>query len=125
VRKNLPDWPVISLDALREEMDVDPRQEQGVVVQAAKEQARTYLRGGKSFVWCATNLSRALRGSLVQLFLDYDAYVRIVYVEVPAATLRRQNQERPARVPAAVIERLLGKWELPDLTEAHEVEWVL
>jgi predicted kinase len=124
VRKNLPDWPVISLDALREEMDVDPRDEQGAVVQAAREQARAYLRDGRRFVWCATNLSRTLRGSLVQLFLDYGAHVRIVYVEAPAAALWRQNRERAGRVPAAVIDRLLGRWEVPDLTEAHAVDWV-
>lgn len=126
VRRNLPDWPVISLDALRDDMDVDPRDEQGAVVQAAREQARAYLRAGRSFVWSATNLSRMLRASLVELLFAYDARVRIVYVE-PAGTegLWRQNREREGRVPAAVIERLLGRWEVPDGTEAHEVEWVI
>jgi predicted kinase len=124
VRKNLPEWPVISLDALREEMDVDPRDEQGAIVQAAREQARAYLRAGRSFVWCATNLSRLLRASLIDLFLGYDARVRIVYVEAGKEVLARQNRQRAGRVPAAVIERLLGRWEVPDASEAHEVEWV-
>jgi hypothetical protein len=36
----LPGLPVISLDALREEMDVDPGDDQGEVVARAKSSAR-------------------------------------------------------------------------------------
>jgi predicted kinase len=109
VRRHLPDWPVISLDALRDEMDVDPRDEQGAVVQAAREQARAYLRAGRSFVWSATNLSRMLRASLVELFFAYDARVRIVYVEAAGSeALWRQNRAREGRVPAAVIRAAAG-----------------
>jgi predicted kinase len=125
VRANLPDWPVVSLDALREAMDVDPRDEQGAVVQAAREQARAHLRAGRNFVWSATNLSRALRTPLVELGLAYGARVRIVYVEAAGAeVLARQNRERGGRVPGAVVERLMGRWEVPEVTEAHGVEWV-
>jgi hypothetical protein len=28
-------------------------------------------------------------------------------------------------VPESVIERWLDRWEVPDLTEAHQVEWAL
>jgi predicted kinase len=126
VRENLEGWPVVSLDAIREELEVDPRDQQGTVVQAAREQARGYLREGRSFVWCATNLSRMLRAGLIELFLGYDARVRIVYVEASSAgVLERQNREREGRVPVGVVERLMGRWEVPEVWEGHRVEWVV
>lgn len=125
IRKNLPDWPLVSLDAVRDELDVDPANEQGQVINRAREQARECLRKGRSFVWNATNLSRQLRGQCIQLFADYQARIRIVYVEVSEERLLRQNRQRPTPVPQAVLERLLGRWEVPDGTEAHQVEWVV
>lgn len=125
IRRNLPDWPVVSLDAVREELDVDPAEEQGQVVNRAREQAREYLRNGQSLVWNATNVSRQLRGQVIQLLADYQARIRIVYAEVPEDRLLRQNRQRAAPVPHAVLERLLERWEVPDRTEAHQVEWVV
>src|SRR5262249_21591061 len=40
VRTQLPGWPAISLDELREDLDVSPTDEQGTVLQRAREQAR-------------------------------------------------------------------------------------
>jgi tRNA uridine 5-carbamoylmethylation protein Kti12 len=51
--------------------------------------------------------------------------VRIVYLEAAEGRLQRQNVERPAPVPAAVVERLLDRWEVPDCTEAHQVERIV
>jgi putative nucleotidyltransferase with HDIG domain len=125
IREHLSDWPVVSLDAVREELDIDPSDEQGAVVNHARDQARDHLRHGRSFVWNATNLSRQLRAQCIQLFADYHARVRIVYVEVPEDRLLRQNRERAAPVPQKVLQRLLDRWEVPDLTEAHGVEWIV
>jgi predicted kinase len=90
----------------------------------AKERARTHLRRQQSFVWNATNVTRALRSQLIDFFTAYRARVRIVYVETPFPTLLRRNEHRQHPVPEAVIAKLAGKLELPDLTEAHEVIWV-
>src|SRR5262249_25664993 len=114
-----------SLDAVRGELDVDPADEQGRVIQRARDQAREYLREGRSFVWNATNLSRALRGQCLGLLADYQARIRIVYGEAPEERLLRQNDGRETPVPRAVLERLLDRWEVPDRTEAHRVDWVV
>jgi predicted kinase len=87
----------------------------------ARELARQYLRRSQPFVWNATNTSRELRSKLIDLFALYNARVRIVYVEVPQARLFAQNRAREAAVPEPVIEKLLRHWEVPDLTEAHEL----
>jgi putative nucleotidyltransferase with HDIG domain len=125
VRENLDGWPVVSLDQIRHELEIEPADSQGAVVAHARELAREHLRAGRRFVWNATNLSRQLRTTVVNLFLDYRARVRIVYVEVPEETLRAQNRARVAAVPDGVIERLLDRWEVPEAGEAHEVSYVI
>jgi tRNA uridine 5-carbamoylmethylation protein Kti12 len=50
--------------------------------------------------------------------------VRIVYIEAPLPDVLSRNHQRLHPVPEAVIAKLAGKLELPDLTEAHEVIWV-
>lgn len=122
--ENLPGWPVISLDELRRQMKVSPTENQGPVVSRARAMAREYLRRKQSFVWNATNISRQLRESSINLFAAYNARVRIVYVEAPADRLYSQNRERPDSVPAEVVRKLLARWEVPDLTEAHHVDWI-
>lgn len=119
------DLPVISLDAIRDELDHAPTGPQGAVLQAAREQAREHLRRGQAFVWNATNLSRDLRGRLIELCAAYGARVRIVYLDTAYRRAMRQNRERDAQVPVAAIERMTQRWEPPDLTEAHRVDWIL
>ncbi len=124
LRESLPDLPVISLDAIRRERGIGPEEPQGPVVRAAKEQAREWLRRHQPFAWNATNLTRHLRDPLIDLFLGYGARVRVVYLDAPLGVVLQRNRDRPAPVPEGVILRLAGKLELPDLTEAHRVEYV-
>jgi predicted kinase len=127
IAETFPGWPVVSLDRLREDLDVEPTDDQGGVVQEARERARTLLREGRSFVWNATNLSKRIRARCIRLFADYDARIRIVYVEVPEPTLRAQNRARKpeAVVPDRVLDDMLDRWEVPDRTEAHEVTYAV
>ncbi|HEY9403665.1 MAG TPA: AAA family ATPase [Pyrinomonadaceae bacterium] len=124
VAENLSDLPVISLDALRREMKVAPTDNQGPVVSRAREAAREHLRKRRPFVWNATNISRQMRELSINLFAAYNARVRVVYVEAPEARLFAQNRERADPVPAEVISKLTARWEVPDLTEAHRIEWI-
>jgi predicted kinase len=124
-RRHLADHPVVALDDVRQELDIDPAETQGVVVNQARDRARDLHRRGQSFVWNATNLSRQLRGGCVRLFAGYGARVRIVYVEVSPEVLFARNRSRPAPVPKGVIERLIDRWEVPDRTEAHTVDFVV
>jgi predicted kinase len=125
IEENLPDWPVISLDALRLEMDVSPQKNQSVVVDTAKQRAKEYLRSGTSFVWNATNTSKQMRQQLIDLFAAYKARIRIVYLEVPLEEVWRRNRSRTAAVPEAVIHKLADRLDIPDRTEAHQVEWIV
>jgi predicted kinase len=124
IHEHRADVPVIALDDIRRELGLGPTGNQGEVVMTAKARARDYLRRRQSFIWNATNVIRALRSQLINLFTAYQARVRIVYIEAPFTTVLARNRHRQYPVPQAVIEKLAGKLELPDSTEAHEVIWI-
>jgi predicted kinase len=118
VRQHAAELPVVSLDALRTELDVDAGDDQGPVVRAAKEQAKA---AGLSFVWSATNTTKMIRTGLIDLFTAYLARVRIVYCEASLADIRERNARRKNPVPPRVIQKLWENLDVPDRTEAHEV----
>lgn len=125
VAKNANGLPIISLDQMREDMEIEHREAQGLLINTAKERAKEYLRRGQSFIWNATNIIPSIRHSLIELFHSYRARVRIVYVEVPYSQLMRQNANREAKVPDNVMRQMIRKWEVPEIWEAVEVEYVV
>ncbi len=116
------DQPILSLDRLRVTLGIDPGRDQGPLIQAAREQARKHLRERQPFIWNATNLSRQVRGQVIDLIAAYRARVRLVYVETDPASLDARNRARSEPVPQAAIDRMLTRWEPPDLTECHGLE---
>jgi putative nucleotidyltransferase with HDIG domain len=114
--------PVVSLDGIREELGVLATGDQGSVVVVARERARDHFRAGEDFAWNATNVSRELRGQLIELAAAYDARVRIVWVEAPRTELWNRNRTRPKPLPEQVIDSMMERWETPDPCEAHRVE---
>ncbi len=123
IKKYFPGHPVISLDGIRTQWDIDPADKtgNGQVIQEAKEQARIFLRRQEGFIWNATNTTRQMRLQLTDLFMSYRAKVKIVYVETAYARLSGQNRGREAVVPEKVLEKLINKLEVPALWEAHNV----
>jgi putative nucleotidyltransferase with HDIG domain len=123
IAEHFLDWPVISLDDIRSELKIFPTDEQGPVIALARERAKEFLRRKQSFVWNATNISKQMRELSINLFAAYNARARIVYLETTEEKLFQQNQQRETPVPENVIRGLFERWEAPDLTEAHKVEW--
>lgn len=125
IREHYPEYPVVSLDDIRREMKVSPKDDQGAVAQEARERAREYLRKRIPFVWNATDLTPLIRGKQVSLFSDYHASVRIVYLETDWEVRRQRNEGRAEAeiVPEAVVRQMLGNLVLPERFEAHRVEW--
>jgi predicted kinase len=119
--KNRPDLPVVSLDDIRGQLDVEATDNQGQVVQEAKEQCRELLRTGRSFAFSATNLIRQTRKRWIDLFADYKARVEAVYVEPRFETILSQNKQRQRPVPENVIRELADRVEPPNWTEAHDL----
>jgi predicted kinase len=119
--KNEGDLPVVSLDDFRDQLGVGPTDNQGSVIQAAKEQCRALLRNRTSFAFCATNLLRQTRSRWIDLFAQYGARIRIIYIEPLFSTLLARNKQRERAVPENVIRELTDKMEPPTLAECHEL----
>ena len=119
--------PVISLDDIRRKNKLSPtdKSANGWVVQEAKKQAHAYLRKGQGFIWNATNITVMMRFQLINLFAEYGARIKVVYIEKPYSVWRKQNREREYPLPEAALDMMLGKLEIPLLTEAHEIEYVV
>lgn len=127
IQKHYKDWAVVSLDDIRRANKISPKDSRanGKVLQMAKEQMKMYLRKQQSFVFNATNIKQQLRGNWINLFTTYGARVKIVYLEVPYKQLLQQNRNRTHVVPAKVMEKMIGKLEVPSLVEAHKVEYLV
>ena len=117
--RNRSELPVVSLDDIRGELDVDPTDNQGEVVQLARERCREFLRSKISFAFNATNILKLTRGRWIDLFADYNARIELVYVEPPFDRLLQQNKSRANPVPEQVIRKLAAKCEPPTWLEGH------
>jgi len=116
-----PDVPVVSLDDLRTELDIEATDDQGSVVQLARERCRELLRNRQSFAFNATNVIRQTRQRWIDLFADYGARIEIVYVEPPLPTILAQNKQRTEPVPEPIIRGLIEKIEPPTWNECHRL----
>ena len=83
------------------------------------------MRAKRRFVCHATNIADFARAPVVRLCRDYDATVRIVYLETTWNETLRRNASRSRVVPTSVIERMLSKLEPPTVRDAPRVDWVL
>ena len=113
--------PVVALDAIRDALGIDATDNQGEVIQMAREQCRAHLRAGRSFAFNATNITRQIRQRWIELFADYAARVEIVYLEPPLATVLAQNRRRANPVPEKVILHLVETLEPPTMAECHDL----
>jgi predicted kinase len=121
------DLPVLSLDNLRREHKVSPtdKKKNGQIIQLGKEKAKEFMRAKNSFVFNGTNITKEMRNNWISLFTDYGGRVKIIYLEVPYKKLLEQNRNREFKVPENVIENLIGKLEVPNYDEAHDVEFIV
>lgn len=121
------EMPILSLDDIRRTLKISPtdKKKNGQVIQLAKEKAKTFLRSKTSFVFNATNITSDMRSRWIGLFTDYNARVKIVYIEVPFKTLKKQNANRSHKVPENVIDKMMRKLEMPTVREAHDVEYII
>lgn len=127
IAKNYPLLPVVSLDEMRRKLKINygDTKGNGQVIQAAKEEAKKYLRKAIPFIWNATNITLQMREQLIDLFEPYEAKIKIVCVETGYSKLINQNNNRAFAIPQNAIEKMIDKLEVPKLWEAMEVEYVI
>lgn len=113
--------PSVSLDDIREELGISPTDNQGKVLALALERCREFLRLKQDFNFNATNILRNTRQRWINLFHEYGAYIKIVYIEPPIERILSQNRNRDRQVPEEVIQRLVRKSEPPTWSECHSL----
>ncbi len=106
---------------MRRKFGVEHGDDQGSLVQAARERIREQLRARRPFVWDSTNLTVDQRGRILSLAHAYGARTRIVSVERGMEETRRANADREEAVPEAAWEAIVARWTPPTLAEAHEM----
>ncbi|MFI5386514.1 MAG: AAA family ATPase [Fimbriimonadales bacterium] len=119
-----PHLPVVSLDDVRADLDLEPTDDQGEVIQIGREACREHLRAGRDFAFNATNTMQATRKRWIDLLADYEARIELVYLEPHLSVIFERNQRRSRPVPRRVMERLVEKLEPPTRIEAHSLTLV-
>ena len=117
------DMPVVSMDELRKELKIKPTDNQGKIIQVAKEWSREYCRKKQSFIWNATNLTKQVRSSLISIWLPYKPKIKIVFLHKNINQILKDNRAREEKsiVPSQKIWEMHQRLEFPDIQEAHEV----
>jgi len=119
-------YKIISLDDIREEHfnDRSNQKHNDEVRRIAHDRLKQYLREGNYIIYDATNLKRDFRNKVISTCMNYDAFVRIMIPsERDINTILKDNRKREHSIPDDIIIAQSYKFELPDLNEAHEVNY--
>lgn len=117
--------PVLALDDVRSDLDIEPDEEQGRVIQEATARAKRFLATRTNFIFDATNVSQLTRRRWVNLFVEYGAAVNLRFFSGDPKTTLKRNAARPdaTRVPGVVIDKLASKVDLPFRDDAWGVSF--
>ncbi len=123
LRNHLTDLPKVHLDAIREELDIDPTENQGQIIQVSRERSKEFCRKRQSFVWNATNISSKIRATLISMWLPYKPKIHIIHLHKTITQVLADNarREEEARVPDGKIMSMFERFEFPDVTECHQL----
>lgn len=124
-REKLSNFPMVSLDDLRKANKVKrgDNKGNGRVIQEAMEICKKYLRKKETFVFNATNVTKEMRSKWLNIFHNYGAKTRIIYIEQPYDVWKKQNKERENVVPDEALDFMMGILQMPGFDEAHEIDF--
>ncbi len=123
IEQEFKDWGHVSFDDERQKLGIKPGQDSGPAVHAAFDSMKKFLREHKKFVFNATNISPSQRKKALDIFYNYGAKVKIIYLEKSWKQLVDDDKKRSTKVGKDVISSMLFKWEPPTYDEAIEVEY--
>lgn len=112
----------ISLDDIRRTMKVKPTDNQGKVIQEAKQQYKNALAKGEKIVLNGTHLTRRLRSKWLEIAEAYNAYTKIIYIEPKLDLTLERNLNRQYAVPENVWIKMLHQLDIPQPYEANHVK---
>lgn len=126
IQKHLSEYTIVSLDQIRAELtgDATNQSANSRVRQIARERLKPLLQHNQKIVWDATNLRKDFRRTLIQLGLDYGAWVTLLVFHPDEATCHQQNEQRKRQVPRAILQHQLEHTEWPSDDEAHNIVFI-
>lgn len=118
--KNLP---IISLDAIRDELKIKitDKKAQGKVAQEAYKRAKEFAAKKRSFVWNSTNLTNELRTKIINTLSVYNPRFKLIYVETSSANIL---ERRRATIPVRKLEKMIDMLEIPLPNEVHAIQYL-
>ena len=118
--------PIISLDDIREELDIGPTENQGRVIQLAREKSKEYCRRKQSFIWNATNITKNMRAQLIQTWLPYHPKINIIFLFKNINDVLRDNtgREKEYKISNDKIMSMHERVQFPTVLECHTLEVV-
>lgn len=121
IKKNLPDYHVVSLDDIRQALSGDRTNQkiQGQVLQEAKSKLKYHLASHHKVIWDATSLRKDFRKQVCDFGYAYQALVTLVVFQQPESTFFEGNRHREYAVPECVLSRQIDSMEWPTRDEAH------
>jgi len=121
VEKNALHLPVLSFDDAKAELGLTQKDNTGSAVHLVIDRAKELLRNKQPFIWNATHISSQMRNKTLDLLYNYNATVKLVYLEAPEIEIKKRNSARDTTLPNAKIDEMLFRWEVPTPIESHEI----
>lgn len=132
IKNHLPNINVISRDTIRGELGINGATvDNGKKVVGAKEEEKEVssifdkrmiecCEKRESFVIDNTNLKYTYRQSYLKKIMQYNPYVKIIYIEAPNM-LEDCIDRRSGEIPQSVYDRMYNNFDFPQLTECNEL----
>jgi predicted kinase len=86
--------------------------------------AKEYLRNHIPFIFNATNFTKLTRETQIDLFHQYNAKVKVIFLETSWEENIKRDKNRRYEVSEKIIDEMLAKLEMAEDFEAETVEWI-
>lgn len=127
IKQHYPDYHIISMDVIREELCNGNRSDQSKnkeVAVIAKERFKECLRKKQNVVWDATNLRKEYREQLITLSHNYNALTHLIVFLDKEKNIKKKDKERKWSVSDSIIDKQIKSWQFPFFNETHIVKYI-
>ena len=120
IKENFPNLPIISRDVFRYELGFTSSPDEKIIAKPDEEKRITrlmneriieYCKAGKDFVIDNMNLRYTYRQAILNIALQYNAYITVIYIEAP--NIETCIKRRAGQIPANEYKRLLNTIDFP------------
>lgn len=120
IKENFPNLPIISRDVFRYELGLTASPDEKIIAKPDEEKRITrlmneriieYCKAGKDFIIDNMNLRYTYRQAVLNIALQYNAYITVIYIEAP--NIETCIKRRAGQIPANEYKRILNTIDFP------------